>query len=52
MKNFIAISGCSGGGKSTLLDALRQRGFTVVEEPGRRVVRHEIETGGNALPWT
>lgn len=51
MKNFIAISGCSGGGKSTLLDALRQRGFAVVEEPGRRVAKHEIETGGNALPW-
>jgi predicted ATPase len=52
MKNFIAISGCSGGGKSTLLDALEQRGFAVVEEPGRRVVKHEVETGGNALPWS
>lgn len=52
MKNFIAISGCSGGGKSTLLTELAVRGFAVVEEPGRRVVKREMETGGNALPWT
>jgi predicted ATPase len=52
MKNFVAISGCSGGGKSTLLAELKQHGFAVVEEPGRRVVKHQVETGGSALPWT
>jgi predicted ATPase len=52
MKNFVAISGCSGGGKSTLLAELARRGFAVVEEPGRRVVKHEMENGGDALPWT
>jgi predicted ATPase len=51
MKRLIAISGCSGGGKSSLLAELKQRGFAVVEEPGRRVVQREIQTGGNALPW-
>jgi predicted ATPase len=24
----------------------------VFDEPGRRVVKHELETGGDALPWT
>jgi predicted ATPase len=51
MANFVIISGCSGGGKSTLLEALRQRGEIVVEEPGRRIVVEEIAKGGTALPW-
>ena len=52
MKNFVAISGCSGGGKSTLLAELSRRGFAVVEEPGRRVVKRQMAIGGNALPWS
>lgn len=48
---FIVLSGCSGGGKSTLLEELRRRGYAVVEEPGRRIVQEELATGGNALPW-
>lgn len=48
---FIVLSGCSGGGKSTLLEELRRRGHVVVEEPGRRIVQEELATGGNALPW-
>lgn len=49
--NLILITGCSGGGKSTLLDRLRDRGHRVVEEPGRRIVREEQAQGGSALPW-
>ncbi|MDW3183894.1 AAA family ATPase [Roseobacter sp.] len=52
MNSFVVISGCSGGGKSTLLAELAARGHRVVEEPGRRVVEREQETGGTALPWT
>lgn len=48
---FVLITGCSGGGKSTLVSELKARGHLVVEEPGRRIVRHEVETGGRALPW-
>lgn len=48
---FVTISGCSGGGKSTLLAELRSRGCSVVEEPGRRIVQQELATGGGALPW-
>ena len=48
---LIVLSGCSGGGKSTLLAELRERGFTVVDEPGRRVVLGEMASGGRALPW-
>ncbi|EAQ04671.1 hypothetical protein OB2597_05295 [Pseudooceanicola batsensis HTCC2597] len=56
MRNRIAsrhvvISGCSGGGKSTLLVELRRRGFETVEEPGRRIVEEELRGDGRALPW-
>ena len=48
---FVVLSGCSGGGKSTLLAELARRGHSVVEEPGRRIVREETARGGTALPW-
>lgn len=48
---FVVLSGCSGGGKSTLLAELARRGHSVVEEPGRRIVAQEQQNGGNALPW-
>jgi predicted ATPase len=48
---FVVISGCSGGGKSTLLHELGLRGYRVVEEPGRRIVARELEGGGLRLPW-
>ena len=51
MSRFVVISGCSGGGKSTLLAELARRGHAVVEEPGRRIVHQEAQQGGRALPW-
>lgn len=45
------ISGCSSGGKSTLLAELAHRGHAVVQEPGRRIVAEELRNGGRALPW-
>lgn len=48
---FIVMSGCSRGGKSTLLAELRRRGHSVVDEPGKRIVQVERQTGGRALPW-
>jgi predicted ATPase len=45
------ISGCSGGGKSTLLTELGRRGYVTVEEPGRRIVREEMLGDGQVLPW-
>lgn len=48
---FILLSGCSGGGKSTLLAELARRGHATVPEPGRRIVAAELENGGGALPW-
>jgi predicted ATPase len=48
---LVIISGCSGGGKSTLLAELHRRGYAVIDEPGRRIVREELARDGTALPW-
>ena len=50
-ERFVLITGCSGGGKSSLLAELAARGHAVIEEPGRRIVREELASGGQALPW-
>lgn len=46
MQRFFVLSGCSGGGKSTLLAALGAAGYATVPEPGRRVLR-----AGGPAPW-
>lgn len=48
---FIVISGCSGGGKSSLVEELAERDYAVVEEPGRRIVRRELDSDSACLPW-
>lgn len=48
----VMISGCSGGGKSSLLAALARSNFAVFEEPGRQIVKEQLFIGGDALPWT
>lgn len=48
---FVMISGCSGGGKSTLLEELARRGYAVVHEPGRRIIADVRAGRGGALPW-
>jgi predicted ATPase len=52
MTQRIVISGCSGGGKSTLLAELARRGHRTFAEPGRDIVKAELASGGEALPWT
>jgi predicted ATPase len=51
VNRFVVISGCSSGGKSTLLTELGRRGHAIVEEPGKRIVKDELKAEGSALPW-
>jgi predicted ATPase len=51
MDRFVIISGCSGGGKSSVLAELARRGHEIVEEPGRRIVQEELRGAGRVLPW-
>lgn len=49
--HYVIITGCSGGGKSTLLSELANRGYTVVQEPGRQIVKEQMAIEGDGLPW-
>lgn len=48
---LVVLSGCSGGGKSSLLAALAARGYGVCPEAGRQIVKEQQSIGGDALPW-
>jgi predicted ATPase len=49
--NFYVVTGCSGGGKSAIIDALRARGFLCVDEAGRTIVQEQLRIGGDGTPW-
>ena len=51
-RDLIVITGCSGGGKSTLLAELAGAGEQVFEEPGRQIVKEQDLIHGPAQPWT
>ena len=43
---LFVITGSSGGGKSALLEELARRGYSVVPEAGRQLVREQQSIGG------
>ena len=47
-ENFFIITGGPGAGKTTLIERLAAQGFATVEEAGRRIIREQRESGGNA----
>jgi predicted ATPase len=48
---LVVLSGCSGGGKSSLLREMQSRGYRTQPEPGRLIVKEQVQIGGDALPW-
>lgn len=48
---LIVISGCSSGGKSTLLNELSTKGYLAIPEVGRQIVKKQVEIDGNVTPW-
>ena len=51
MNKIIVISGCSGGGKSTLLAELESLGYSVSPEVGRQIVKEQLAINGSITPW-
>ncbi len=51
MNKLVVISGCSGGGKSTLLSELHDQGYAVIEEIGRKLVKEQLAVNGDITPW-
>jgi len=49
--HFIVLTGGPGVGKTTLLTELQRQGFSIVPEDARRIIKEQLETGGDGLPW-
>lgn len=47
----IVVTGGPGSGKTSLIDALQERGFPRSVEAGRAIIQDEVRAGGTALPW-
>lgn len=50
-ERLVVVSGCSGGGKSSLLKEMAARGYAVQPEAGRQIVKEQVSIGGDGLPW-
>lgn len=49
--NYHIITGGPGVGKTTLICELRQRGYNCVHEVAKHIIKEQMETNGDALPW-
>lgn len=50
-EHFYVVTGGPGSGKSSLIEALHQRGYDRSIEAGRAIIRNQMAIGGRALPW-
>ncbi|TPN81563.1 ATPase [Mesorhizobium sp. CU2] len=48
---FFVLTGGPGSGKTTLIEALKAKGFATAPEAGRGIIRDQTAIGGSALPW-
>ncbi|HEY0301038.1 MAG TPA: AAA family ATPase, partial [Rhizomicrobium sp.] len=46
-ENFYIFTGGPGAGKTTLIEALRARGYACVDEVGRAITREQLAVGGD-----
>jgi predicted ATPase len=47
--NFHIVTGGPGSGKTSLIEALRGRGYRCVDEVGRAIIQRQLRIGGDAL---
>jgi len=45
------LTGGPGAGKTSVLEELKKRGFPGYAEVARDIIREQLASGGNALPW-
>lgn len=48
---YYVITGGPGVGKTSLLEALQEKGLTVIPEVARQLIREQQAIDGDALPW-
>ncbi|WP_323779342.1 AAA family ATPase [Leisingera sp.] len=49
--HFFVVTGGPGAGKTSLITEFARRGFHTIPESGRAIIRAEMQSGGDALPW-
>ncbi|GLS28789.1 Predicted ATPase [Mesorhizobium albiziae] len=50
-ERFFVLTGGPGAGKTSLISALVEAGFSTTPEAGRAIIRQQQAVGGSALPW-
>jgi predicted ATPase len=48
---FFVLTGGPGSGKSTVIQALHEAGYSTIGEAGRAIIQEQVAIGGRALPW-
>ncbi|MFZ0816388.1 MAG: AAA family ATPase [Candidatus Sulfotelmatobacter sp.] len=51
-ERLFVVTGGPGSGKSTLINALAERGICTMPEAGRAIIQDQVAIGGEALPWS
>ncbi|WP_294280897.1 AAA family ATPase [uncultured Chryseobacterium sp.] len=47
----IIITGGPGMGKTSIIDTLKEMGYSIVPESGRNIIRNQTKICGDRLPW-
>lgn len=47
----VIISGGPGFGKTSIIDELEKRNYNVMHEVSRSIIKEQLESGGDILPW-
>jgi predicted ATPase len=50
-ENFYIITGGPGVGKTTILNELEKNGYNIVPEIAREIIKKQVVTKGDGLPW-
>ena len=51
MNQRYIITGAPGTGKTAIINALKERGYSCVNENSREIIAEQIINGGEILPW-
>jgi len=51
MSQRYVITGAPGTGKTAIINTLKERGYSCVDENSREIIAEQIINGGEVLPW-
>ena len=51
MNQRYVITGAPGTGKTAIINVLKERGYSCVDENSREIIAEQIINGGEILPW-